>query len=82
MHLFSSDLTLKDLHVTNLLEPKSLAVYGDYLYWVEKGSEKLMRANKKTGKDRTLVQGNVIEPNYVIVVDKRSFDGTCNFILS
>ena len=41
-----------------------------------------MRANKKTGKDRTLVQGNVIEPNYVIVVDKRSFDGTCNFILS
>ena len=59
----------------NLKKVGSLAVYGDYLYWVESKSGKLNRVNKMTGKDKELVQDGIDEPTDVLVVDKRSFDG-------
>lgn len=59
---------------------RSLAVHGDYLYWVDTSSKSLHRVNKMTGQDKQLVQGYIDEVTDVLVVDKRSFDGKflCN----
>ena len=63
---------------------RSLAVHGDYLYWVDTESEKLNRVNKMTGQDKKLIQGGIDEPTDVLIIDKRSFDGKliCNRLAS
>jgi hypothetical protein len=73
--LLFADLTEEELDVRNLMEVRGLAVYGDYLYWVDTQSGKLNRVNKMTGQGEQLVQGGIKEPTDVLVVDKHSFDG-------
>ena len=69
-----SDLTNEALDINNLLEPKRLAVYGDYLYLVDGQSEELKRVLKNRGQSQELVLGKMKDLSDVIVVDKHSFD--------
>ena len=61
--------------MSNLIKVHSLAVYGNFLYWVDSGSGELKRVNKMTGHDQQLIQGGIKEPVDVMIVDKYSFDG-------
>lgn len=76
--LIFSDLTEVELDVGNLVDVRGLAVYADYLYWVDTKSRRVNRVNKMTGKGEQLVQGDIGEPTDVVVVDKHSFDCKLN----
>ena len=52
-----------------------LAIYKDYLYWVDTDSGQLNRVNKMTGQNKQRILGSIGEPPDVLVVDKQSFDG-------
>ena len=73
-----SDLIETELDVSNVMDVRSLSVYGNYLYWVDTKSGKLSRVDKMTGEGEELVLAGMTEPTDVLVVDKSSLDGRFN----
>ncbi|XP_013410893.1 low-density lipoprotein receptor-related protein 6 [Lingula anatina] len=44
---------------TGIKDPISVAVHGNYLYWVDKGLDLIERINKYSGADRKRIQGRI-----------------------
>ena len=61
--------------MSNIKEVRSLAVYGNYLYWVDTSCGNLNRVNKLTGQDKELIRSHIDKPTDVLIVNKHSFDG-------
>ncbi|XP_074659791.1 low-density lipoprotein receptor-related protein 6-like [Tubulanus polymorphus] len=45
--------------VAQVSNPTSLTVYGEYLYWIDRDKHLIERANKRTSRDRLIVQSRL-----------------------
>ncbi|KDR08547.1 Low-density lipoprotein receptor-related protein 6 [Zootermopsis nevadensis] len=67
----SSDLDGKGRKVlvnTDLVQVSSLAVHGDYLYWVDKDQSQIERANKTDGSNRGTILTRLAHLVYIVAV--------------
>lgn len=53
---------------TGLVQVSSLAVHGDYLYWVDKDQPQIERASKTDGSNRGTVLTRLAHLMYIVAV--------------
>ena len=52
-----------------MLHPSSLALHGDYLYWIDKQQSLISRINRKTGKQRESVLTRLSHLSDIVAVE-------------
>ena len=52
-----------------VLQPVGLAVHGQYVYWIDRETENVLRVNKE-GKERSTIQANIDKLSDLVAVNK------------
>ena len=65
-----------------MLTPVGLAVYGNYVYWIDRESRNVMRIKKKDQVQGDTVQAAIDDLSDIIVVDTMKTRGRRGHLLS